>query len=524
MTRRSLTAAIATCTAVALLAGCGGSATGTSAVQAGAALGAVNTAAPAAPVVAAGTTVAGTAGHRTGNAAGGAGTSTATTAAAPSKRGTKTGAGIGTSSDKTNGGKSSGVPSIGQATAGPAAAVERLVSSHPIFGGSAACGPANLSEIPIGNVSTLSGVLGEALSPAREALQIFVAAQNACGGLNGHRIKLYVDDDQGDPATATAKVQSMIEIKKVLAFVGNTQVLTIDAVVPVIKKYGIPIIGGDIASNTWFTNPLLFPQGPPPAAVAYGYLKGATEYFKKTNVGDLWCIEVPRACEENDRAFRELAPGFGITVKRSIASSITAPSYVQQCLDLQSSGVEALALLVDAASMVRVARSCEQVGYHPKILPTPLGIGNQKQFLTGNEWLGNSYVALNYFPWFANETPVEKYWQSAMKKYDPGADIGAASSAGWTAGALLVAASALLSPTNPTTAELLAGLYAFGGQKWTGLGGLSGPRTFLAGKAPRVPYCLFAAISNATNTGWASAVSTPQCTEKLAPSDPQNGQ
>jgi branched-chain amino acid transport system substrate-binding protein len=353
-------------------------------------------------------------------------------------------------------------------------------------------------------------------------LQTFVAAQNACGGLNGHRIKLYIDDDQGDPATASAKAQDLIVRKKVLAFVGNVQVLTIDAVVPVVNRHKIPIIGGDLASNTWFTNPLVFPQGPPPASVAYGYLKGLTEYFRKNVIGDIYCVEVPRGCEQNDRALKELAPEFGVTVKKSLQGSITAPSYVQQCLEFKGAQVDAVALLMDAASMVRMARSCEQVGFFPKVLPTALGVGNEKQFLTGNKWLGDAYIALNFFPWFAKETPAQRYWHAAMQKYNPGMSLGTTASAGWTAGALLVAAGAYLSPTNPTTADLLKGLYEFRGQKWTGLGGLAGPRTFAEGKTPVVPYCLFAAISNEANTGWARAVAKPQCTKVIAPSDPQN--
>lgn len=48
----------------------------------------------------------------------------------------------------------------------------------------------------IGNVSTLSGVLGQLFSPVVPALQTFVKSQNACGGgLNGHPMKLFVDDD-----------------------------------------------------------------------------------------------------------------------------------------------------------------------------------------------------------------------------------------------------------------------------------------------------------------------------------------
>jgi len=135
--------------------------------------------------------------------------------------------------------------------------------------------------------------------------------------------------------------------------------------------------------------------------------------------------------------------------------------------------------------------------------------------------LGDSYVTMNHFPWFGNSTPAEKYWQASIKKYNPGFTSGGAASLGWAAGALLVAASADLNATTPTTADLLKTLYSFKGQKFTQLGGMAGPLTFREGSTPKIPYCLFGGISNAANSGWAKAISTPTCTDTIAPSDPQ---
>ncbi|HEY2834848.1 MAG TPA: ABC transporter substrate-binding protein [Sporichthyaceae bacterium] len=518
MSRRWVSTVLASATTLALLAGCGGrGAEQVAAAPAGAAADATRGTATSSDVAAA--PAVPPAAERTDSAAKAAKSTGVTDNAVAQAGGTAAAHGSATSAVTS---PQRGRTSVSAGTAGTTqSAVERLVATSRVFGGTAPCMPATLSDVPFGNVSTLSGILGELMLPARSALQTFVAAQNACGGLNGHRFRISFEDDQGDPATAAAKAQELIQRQKILAFVGNVEVLTIDAVVPVVNRYKIPIIGGDLASSTWFTNPLLFPQGPPGAAVAYGYLKGATGYFKKNVMGDIYCVEVPRGCGQNDAALKELAPDFGVTLKKSLPASITAPSYVQQCLELKSAGVEALALLMDAASMVRMARSCEQVQYYPNVLPTSLGVGAEKQFLAGNKWLGNAYVALNFFPWFATQTPAEKYWRTSLQKYSPGIDLGTTASAGWTAGALLLAAAAELSPTNPTTADLLTGLYTFQGQKWTGLGGLAGPRTFATGRNPRVPYCYFAAISNADNTGWASSIATPQCTDVLAASDPQ---
>ncbi|HVE25913.1 MAG TPA: ABC transporter substrate-binding protein [Sporichthya sp.] len=505
---RSLVALTAT---VALLAGCGGSAVTDAADPASAQVDRAASAADVPP----GATAPGSAPAATAPATS---TAAAATASGSATGGVRTGvatSGAKAGKDKTVAGAAASSP--GNATS----TVEKVVATAPIFGGNGTCKPATLSPVNIGNVSTLSGVLGELFAPVRSALETFAASQNACGGLNGHRINLYIDDDQGDPATASSKVQAMIQTKKVLAFIGNIQLLTVDAVVPIIKKYGIPILGSDLTNNTWFTNPLLFPQGSSVQSMAYGYVQAALNYFHTPNVGEVWCIEVPRACEQMDRAFKELAPMMGATVKKTIQVSITAPSYVQQCLDLKNAGVEALGLSFDAASQHRLARSCTQVGYFPHVMPYPLGVGNEKQFLQGQKWLGNAYVSMNHFPWFASDTPALKYWQASVQKFNPGFTSGGTAAMGWASGALLVAASAGLSAENPTTQQLLDTLWTFKGQKWTTLGGLTPPLRYQENGNPRIPYCLFTAISNADNTGWVKGVSTPVCTDLVAPSDPQ---
>ncbi len=507
--RRSL---IALTASITLLAGCGGAAI-ESAAEPGAAQVDTTTAVTDVP---AGTdtavvpgVVAPDAGTTGATAAGGAGTSGGASAG-----------GASTTPGKTATGKTGGA-GTGKATTSTLSAVEKVIATAPIFGGNGPCKPATLSPVAIGNVSTLSGVIGELMSPVRSGLETFTASQNACGGLNGHKIELFIGDDQGDPSTASSKVQELIQKNKIMAFIGNIEVLTVDAIVPVIKKYGIPVIGSDLTSNTWFTNPLMFPMGSGIQSTAYGYLNAAVNHFKVKNVGQMWCLEVPRACEQHDRAFRELAPMMGATVKKTIQVSITAPSYVQQCLDMKNAGVEAMGLTFDAASQNRVARSCTQVGFFPKVMPYPLGVGNEKQFLQGNKWLGNAFVSMNHFPWFMNDTPALKYWHASIAKYNPGFTNGGAAVMGWSSGALLVAAAAGLSAENPTTQQLLETLWTFKGQKWTTLGGLTPPLTFRKNGNPSVPYCLWTGISNAENTGWASGTSKPSCTDLIAPSDPQ---
>lgn len=399
------------------------------------------------------------------------------------------------------------------------------LAQKAIFGGNEKCAPANGTPVAVGNVSTLSGVLGELFSPVVPALKTFVASQNACGGLNGHPIKLTIADDQGDPSTAVTQGRRLVK-EGILAFLGNIQVLTIDAMTSVVKESGVPIIGGDLTNNTWFTNPLLFPQGSPPQAISYGYHVAANELFKKKKVGNVYCLEVPQACKEINTAFQEFDATFPTEVVYTQQISITSPDYTSQCIEAQKAGVEVMAITNDAPTQNRWANSCAKVGHKPDYVLYPLGVGNEGQFL-GNPNLGNGYVPMNHFPWMAGTdkfpgNPAMQYYQRQVAKYNPGYNAGGAASLGWQAGALLVAGSHALPPADQPvkTADFLTGLYQFKGQDWTTLGGLTGPLVFTQGKNPFVKYCLFGAQSNDNNSGWARAVTTLSCTDQRSPSDP----
>jgi ABC-type branched-subunit amino acid transport system substrate-binding protein len=549
--RLSISKLLAVSAAVALLAsGCGGPKVGTVEGQAGAPAAVALGDDGSAPVAVGdgGATPAAVAGDGATSAAvsgGGGGTSAAVSGGGGGTKGSASGGGGGTKGSASGGGGGSTKgaasggggggstqaaangagqkQSAGQAQAsvgGPAGLAQKA-----IFGGNEQCSPANGTPVSLGNVSTLSGVLGELFSPVVPALKIFVASQNACGGLNGHPIKLAIADDQGDPSTAVTQGRRLIK-EGIVAFLGNIQVLTIDAMKSVIEESGVPIIGGDLTNNTWFTNPLLFPQGSPPQAISYGYHVAANEVFKKKKVGNVYCLEVPQACKEINTGFQEFDATFPTEVVYTQQISITSPDYTSQCIEAQKAGVEVMAITNDAPTQNRWANSCAKVGHKPDYVLYPLGVGNEGQFL-GNPNLGNGYVPMNHFPWMAGTdkfpgNPAMQYYQRQVAKYNPGYNAGGAASLGWQAGALLVAGSFALPPADQPvkTEDFLNGLYQFKGQDWTTLGGLTGPLVFTKGKNPFVKYCLYGAQSNAKNDGWARAITTLSCTDQRAPSDP----
>jgi branched-chain amino acid transport system substrate-binding protein len=547
--RLSISKLLAVSAAVALLAsGCGGpkvplaesQAAGSAAVALGnggaTSAGGSNDAAGSAAVSDSGSTPAAVSGSGStpgavsggGGSAKAAGTSGGSTSAAASGGGgsAKAAAASAGPASAAAGGGGQNAGGAGQQQAAAAGSIADRVARKAIFGGNEQCGPANGTPVSLGNVSTLSGVLGELFSPVVPALKTFVSSQNACGGLNGHPIKLTIADDQGDPSTAVTEGRRLVK-EGIVAFLGNIQVLTIDAMTTVVKESGVPIIGGDLTNNTWFTNPLLFPQGSPPQAISYGYHVAASKIFNKKKIGNVYCLEVPQACKQINTGFQELDAAFpDDQVVYTQQISITSPDYTSQCLDAQRAGVEMMAITNDAPTQSRWSNSCAKVGFKPDYVLYPLGVGNEHQFL-GNPNLGNGYVPMNHFPWMAGTkkfpgNAAMQYYQQQVAKYNPGFNSGGAAALGWQSGALLVAGSVELPAADQPvkTQDFLKGLYQFKGQDWTTLGGLSGPLVFTEGKNPFVKYCLYGAQTNADNSAWARADINLSCTDLRAPSDP----
>ena len=373
----------------------------------------------------------------------------------------------------------------------------------PILGGTAPCHPATGTPVPIGNVSTLSGVLGTLESPARYALQAFVASQNACGGLAGRPLQLTIENDQNDPSTAQADATDEITNHHVVAFVGNQEPSTIASVASVAASHRVPVIGGDIASDTWFSSPYLFPQGSSPETEGAGYLLAMTAQLKVHTVGDLYCLEITSACQQVDAAFKSAAPSVGVTDAASVQVSIISPSYSSQCTTLQQKFVQAVALTVDAATMNRIASSCASIGYHPAWVAWDVGSGNESQLL-GNLDLGGTIVAMRTFPWMDSVSPAERWFQQQMAAYEAGQPVGYASSLAWTSGALLIEAGTGLGAQAPSAASLTAALYHLGGPG-ADLGGLTAPLSFHAGGTSTNGGCVFMAVTNSSDNGWVTS-------------------
>lgn len=353
-------------------------------------------------------------------------------------------------------------------------------------GGGGTSAASNHSTIALGNVGTYSGVIGAVFSGAQQTIGVWQAYVNQHGGLNGHPIHVYIEDDGADPSTSVSDVEQEVTQDHVIAFVGNLMPLTVQASVSYLQQQNIPVIGGDASSTTWWQSPVLFPQGASDlgsdqaiftikAAAAKGY----------TKMGVLYCVEDP-TCSNGIQSLIQPGGGqqAGVTTVYSSSFSITQPDFTAQCLDAKQAGATFIYFAGDGDSLMRMANNCAAQGYKPLFVGDSIAITAN---LASNPNLNGLLAGQTDFPWVDSYTPAQATYQQAVKQYDPQLAGSATTAAEWTAGMLAVAAAKDLTAT-PTSAEFFQGLWSI---KDNNLGGLAPPLTFNQ-NAPATPSnCFF---------------------------------
>jgi branched-chain amino acid transport system substrate-binding protein len=102
--------------------------------------------------------------------------------------------------------------------------------------------PVAAQEYKIGYITDLSGPLAGSYTPTWQGFELYMKAQNDKGGINGRKVKVFLDDDglRADRAVAAAKKQS--ERDEVLGIFGLSLSSTQAPVLTEMRKVGVPVV------------------------------------------------------------------------------------------------------------------------------------------------------------------------------------------------------------------------------------------------------------------------------------------
>jgi branched-chain amino acid transport system substrate-binding protein len=394
----------------------------------------------------------------------------------------------------------SGPTGPGTTDATPAAGADSIGATIPAAGATGATGGSAVqasggkaqvdaagakAPLAIAMVGWMSGIGGQTSTYARDVLVAWSKAVNARGGINGHPVQLYVADDGGNEARSVSIVRDFVENKHVVALVYYTGGSAV-GVANYAKSKNVPIIGGNIIEPVWTQNPMLFPT----QAATEGHFWGAAKLALDSGlkkVATVFCTEVA-ACQQSNDTFVKQAKAVGVEVVYQGRISFTQPDFTAECLQMRNAGAQAVVPITENSSTVRLAQSCSRQGFKPTYVLQAVNDGMAKlpEF---DKAIGN--VAT--FPWFLHDgSPALTEYAQAMQRYAPkrvtdGVDV---QTGAWVAAKTFERAAARVSD-NPTSQEILAGLWAMKGEPLGGLlhGGMA--RTFVQGQPTPETYCVY---------------------------------
>ena len=349
-------------------------------------------------------------------------------------------------------------------------------------GGGACNGAGTLSAVAVGHVSALSGAPGATLGGARIGAQAWGKWINRHCGLNGHPVKLFVEDSASDPTRYVGILKRLVEQEHVIGLFGNMQPLEGDAGVAYLNEKQVPLIGGAGWNKFNCEGGMNFYTGPCLTSMAVGVVQAAVKQGK-TKIALFYCGEANLCRDYREATYSPDATKTGAEIVVSKQISITQPDFTSECLAAKDKGAQAISLYMDAGSMSRLARSCANQDYHPVLLGGG-AMGGPKHPEDAN--ISELYTAYNVVPWIVTDLPAVAEYRSAIAEF--GDTVWPTSGVVWADGMLLRAASVKLPADNPTPQDLVKGLYSLKNET---LGGLIQPATFSPDQKTRGSSCFF---------------------------------
>jgi branched-chain amino acid transport system substrate-binding protein len=99
------------------------------------------------------------------------------------------------------------------------------------------------AQILVGQTAGLTGPVAAGVKETLEGANLYLDSVNKNGGVNGQKIELLSLDDKFDPKLAAENARILIEDKQVVAMFLTRGTPHTEAVVPMLDKYGVPLIG-----------------------------------------------------------------------------------------------------------------------------------------------------------------------------------------------------------------------------------------------------------------------------------------
>jgi ABC-type branched-subunit amino acid transport system substrate-binding protein len=232
----------------------------------------------------------------------------------------------------------------------------------------AACAQAQTAEIVIGTHADLSGPLASWGMAVRNGLTLALEEANAAGGINGHKLRLIVEDDAYDPERAATAATKLVNKDHVFAIVSPLGTPTVQSALRAIKRtntlYLFPITTTvDTLADEY---PNAYALVPPTSLTIAAGLREILNQRGPLRVGVLSASDsFGHAVAEG--AQTELTRR-GLQLRASASFARGSKDFTKQLRALRQSGAEIVVLGTVATETIDVLRAAQRLRWNPVFL------------------------------------------------------------------------------------------------------------------------------------------------------------
>ena len=336
------------------------------------------------------------------------------------------------------------------------------------------------TQITLGNVSGLTGLIPSSFTPGYQAVTAALDAVNRFGGICGRTLKLKTEDDQQNASNNQADVQD--EIPNVLAFLGSLSDADNGGVSAMVAA-GVPDMGPAINTNRsnstvyWSATggSVIVRNGR--AYILNGWLNGLkANHDLPSSVAILsYSIAI------SSNAGKEFANAFqqeGVKICYSdynIQAGAQATSIPSDVRQMQAAGCGGVYTTMDVVGNANMLDAMQNDNYHPPLISVTYEGYTPDQISTAGQSAAQGLqVALNSVP-LTDPNPGVQAYQQELATYEPGQSASQFGLESWADAEMFIYAL-LKAGRNPTRASLTTALSQITGWSTDGAFGPYSPR------------------------------------------------
>lgn len=291
----------------------------------------------------------------------------------------------------------------------------------------------------LGYLTDITGTAHANYAPDSEGFRLYMDSVNAKGGINGHPVKVVIEDGKSDPSRSAAVAKKLIVEDNVLVIAGLGFSRSHPPVIELAKKEGVPVITGytciedvhktDPGSVVFSTGYIMHPDFHPGAYASARFLKEIKPKGSRVAVSGFATPGARVWTNLTEKWAKEM--GYDVVYRDDIPPrAVDLSPWVNKVAKLKP---DAYVTIVGAELIIPQAALLEKMGYTNDIIfPdfTPEGdVRKIMERLAGNgEWMvwGGRYASVY------DDLPEMQKIEEAMKKFGHKYPLSSRHAHGWT--------------------------------------------------------------------------------------------